>query len=157
MTVRTNYTDEGEKITYVGQTIAVETSYLGDGDSVAYAVVQDGEGTKTVGLGYWPPSAEVTIDAPEHVIEAYEAAKRESARKAREQEHANYIEREANTIRWGKTVQVVKGRKVPVGTTGRVIWTGEDRYNRYAQRVGFKTPEGKTYFTSETNLEIVAQ
>ena len=61
-----------------------------------------------------------------------------------------------------KDVRVIKGRKVPIGTTGTVFWIGMRNYSKYGYwwdwevRVGIKTPEGDAYFTSENNIELVA-
>lgn len=61
-----------------------------------------------------------------------------------------------------KEVRVVKGRKVPIGTTGTVFWIGMRNYSKYGYwwswevRVGIKTAEGETYFTAENNIELVA-
>ena len=61
-----------------------------------------------------------------------------------------------------KEVRVIKGRKVPVGTTGTVFWIGMRNYSKYGYwwswevRVGIKTAEGDTYFTAENNIELVA-
>lgn len=49
----------------------------------------------------------------------------------------------------GQTVTVVKGRKVPKGTTGIVFWVGE---NQWGPQVGFKA-DGETYFTALGNVE----
>ena len=54
----------------------------------------------------------------------------------------------------GQTVTVVRGRKVPKGTTGTVIWTGEDNYGK--ARIGIKTEEGETVFTATSNVEVSA-
>jgi hypothetical protein len=66
----------------------------------------------------------------------------------------------------GKAVKVVKGRKVPLGTEGVVIWVGEGRYYgpvpRYkngwstkpAARVGLKTADGTTFFTAASNVVV---
>lgn len=54
----------------------------------------------------------------------------------------------------GQTVTVVKGRKVPIGTTGTVIWVGEDNYGK--ARIGIKTADGETHFTAESNLKAVS-
>ena len=50
----------------------------------------------------------------------------------------------------GQTVTVVKGRKVPVGTTGEVFWVGE---GKYGWRVGIKDAEGEVHWTAVTNVE----
>ena len=61
-----------------------------------------------------------------------------------------------------KEVKVVKGRKVPVGTVGKVFWIGMANYSKYGNwwswevRVGFKDEGGETYFVSERNIELVA-
>lgn len=61
-----------------------------------------------------------------------------------------------------KDVKVVKGRKVPVGTVGKVFWIGMRNYSKYGNwwswevRVGFKDESGETYFVSEENIELVA-
>lgn len=49
----------------------------------------------------------------------------------------------------GSFVVVVKGKKVPVGTTGTVFW--KKKYDCYCGtfgllRIGIKSDEGKTYF-----------
>ena len=56
-------------------------------------------------------------------------------------------------IQPGTHVKVVKGRKVPVGTTGKVFWVGE---GRHGERVGFNDGEGERYFTALTNVVAVA-
>ena len=55
----------------------------------------------------------------------------------------------------GKTVTVIKGRKVAKGTVGRVFWTGPSDYGP-GLRVGLETPEGERHFTAGTNLEVIA-
>lgn len=54
----------------------------------------------------------------------------------------------------GATVAVVKGRKIPVGTTGVVIWVGEDSWGK--ARVGFKDESGETFWTAASNVEVAA-
>ena len=61
-----------------------------------------------------------------------------------------------------KEVKVVKGKKVPLGTTGKVFWIGMRNYSQYGNwwswevRIGFKDADGATYFTSEENIELTA-
>lgn len=59
----------------------------------------------------------------------------------------------------GKTVKVVKGRKVPVGTTGVCFWVGEGKSFNYGAtrpwRVGFKDASGETFWTALSNVEVV--
>lgn len=69
-------------------------------------------------------------------------------------EQARYeAEVEATTIRRGKTVEVVKGRKVPVGTVGEVFWIGD---KGWGERVGFNDAEGNTHWTAASNCRVVA-
>jgi hypothetical protein len=57
------------------------------------------------------------------------------------------------TVKAGKDVVVVKGRKVPKGTTGRCFWIGE---TKYGTRAGFTTADGTTHWTAKSNLEVAA-
>jgi hypothetical protein len=60
---------------------------------------------------------------------------------------------EAGQIIKGATVTVVKGRKVPLGTTGTVTWVGEDSWGK--ARIGFRTETGESFFTAASNVEAV--
>lgn len=85
----------------------------------------------------------------------------EAAERARAYQAALDAE-EASLPREGRAVTVVKGRKVPVGTTGTVFWYGPDRYapapswGPPKMRVGFTTPEGVKHFTAASNVEVTA-
>lgn len=71
-------------------------------------------------------------------------------------------------LKLGAVVEVVKGRKVPIGTKGTVIWIGEGRSyaprryswrNAYAagpKRVGIKDAEGTVHWTAASNVEVTA-
>ena len=52
----------------------------------------------------------------------------------------------------GATVVVVKGYKVPKGTSGTVFWTG---VTKFGPRIGFKDAEGTVFWTSESNIKVV--
>lgn len=102
-----------------------------------------------------PEGAKIEVDATEEVkIEYMEWL--EANRVKREAELAA---EEARTPRVGKTVKVVKGRKVAKGTTGQVFWKGLDKYksNRYTYvyRLGVKTEAGETIWIAEDNVEVV--
>lgn len=64
---------------------------------------------------------------------------------------------------FNKTVKVIKGRKVPKGTIGICFWVKRYNYSRYGDpwgiysdtRVGIRTAEGETYFTSADNVDII--
>jgi len=50
-------------------------------------------------------------------------------------------------------VQVIKGRKAPIGTIGRVFWTG---VGDYGERVGIKTvPIGTVYWLAMANVKRI--
>lgn len=53
----------------------------------------------------------------------------------------------------GDTVEVYKGRKVPVGTTGIIRWMGKDGYDN--ERVGLSIPgEDKLIYTALSNIRL---
>lgn len=60
-----------------------------------------------------------------------------------------------------KTVEVVKGRKVSIGTRGVVFWIGMRNYSQYGNwwswevRLGLKTENGETFFTAERNVKCL--
>jgi hypothetical protein len=107
---------------------------------ITYAVFLNADGTygSESGCGYYGFTAEV--DAPAEQVEAYkaklEADRIEAARKQREYEAAQ----EAMTPRNGKTVRVVRGRNVPVGTEGKLFWMGETKWGR---KVGIALDDSK--------------
>jgi len=60
---------------------------------------------------------------------------------------------DAGEIVKGQTVTVVRGRKVPKGTTGEIRWTGTDNYGN--DRVGIMTDDGMQ-FTAASNVEVTS-
>lgn len=64
---------------------------------------------------------------------------------------------------YGKTVKVVKGRKVPKGITGVVFWLKRQCYGKYGDpwgiysstRCGIKTESGEIYWLDVNNLEVI--
>ena len=52
----------------------------------------------------------------------------------------------------GSTVKVVRGRKIPLGTTGKVIWKGE---SRFGWRVGIKDDVHTVHWTALGNVTAV--
>lgn len=61
---------------------------------------------------------------------------------------------EAGEIVRGQTIEVVKGKKIPVGTRGVVFWvaTEPDRYG--VIKAGFNTETGEKFFTNVSNLAV---
>lgn len=61
-----------------------------------------------------------------------------------------------------KTVKVVKGRKVPIGTSGECFWMGMTDYSKYGDpwgiytkvRVGLRDKDDNVYWTSVDNIEL---
>lgn len=60
-----------------------------------------------------------------------------------------YNEKNAKLVRKGDLVEVVRGRKIPKGTVGKVFWIGT-RFNSYnyqdEQRVGIEVEDGTRLF-----------
>jgi acetyl-CoA carboxylase carboxyltransferase component len=54
----------------------------------------------------------------------------------------------------GRTVKVVKGRKVPVGTVGRCEWIGESAYGA-GVRVKIQEANGAIHWTAASNCEAI--
>ena len=53
----------------------------------------------------------------------------------------------------GATVTVVRGRKVPIGTTGVVVWVGQDAYGK--GRIGLRV-DSQTLWIASSNVEVAA-
>ena len=53
----------------------------------------------------------------------------------------------------GQTVTVVRGRKVPKGTTGIVFWIGTDSFDK--PKIGFRDDAGTTHWTAASNVEAL--
>jgi len=73
-------------------------------------------------------------------------------------QEAERIERAtaAGLIEKGVRVEVYKGRKVPVGTTGVVFWVADDEDGYGRVRAGFTTDSGDKVFVDSANLRVVA-
>lgn len=136
-------------------------------DNVPYCVVLDtnGEYRKVEtyqGPGaypYWVPANYSEVDATPEMITAYlshvasvQALKEESSRVAQAARRAKEIETERLAPKRGRTIKVVKGRKVPIGTSGVCFWVGD---GAYGTRVGFKDDAGVTHWTAATNVVAV--
>ncbi|VVC05151.1 Uncharacterised protein [uncultured archaeon] len=52
----------------------------------------------------------------------------------------------------GKMLEVIRGRKVPIGITGKCIWVGE---GSYSLRVGLRAEDGNVYWTAAKNVQVV--
>ncbi len=138
-----------------------EHNYYDDSDF--YAIVWDAAEGRPQEIEYattrgWTYANSATVDATPEVRAAYDAYRAELAASQRAAQAAA----EAATPRVGKTVRVVKGRKVPVGTVAEVTWYGAGKnYNRYSReagpmRVGLQI-DGATVWTDASNVEVIAQ
>lgn len=68
---------------------------------------------------------------------------------------ADYMRKLANELpagQWvkGQKVKVVRGRKLPIGTTGEIFWVGD---NGYGESAGLLLADGQKVFTATRNLE----
>jgi hypothetical protein len=88
------------------------------------------------------------VDASPEVKEAYAEYVAAAERKAA----AERAEREMKEVRKGKMVKVVRGRKVPVGTSGVCFWRGD---SKFGERVGLKDSAGTVHWTALSNVEVV--
>ena len=122
-------------------------------DSDFYAVVWDEAAGKPVDVTYastryWSRDTSAFIDATPEVRAKADAWYAEAARVAA----VAAAEREAKRVCRGRLVQVVKGRKVPVGLVGEVIWMGD---GQWGTRVGIKDTAGDVHWTALTNVAVV--
>ena len=89
-------------------------------------------------------------DKEYHDMFLYEAAKDNYAMMHLIQMHEELFDRE---------VEVVKGRKVPIGTKGRVVWMGTRNYGynwvNMEVRVGILDADGNRYFTNADNVKRI--
>jgi len=130
----------------------------GYNDSDWYMVVWNEEkgGPETIEFastrGWSYPCYGSKPDATPEVLAKYQAWEAEAERKYQ----AAQAEKRAKTPARGKTLKVVKGRKVPIGTVGVCIWTGAARYGyKVTERVGIKDASGNVHWTAMSNVEVV--
>ena len=146
---------------YIGWTVALTSTYLGDGDSSFYTIYFDAErGTfERYCTGYDPAGK---VDAPEDVQEAWAAeqeAVRATQRAARMrraiQDQIAHEARQAALPTSGKIVEVVKGRTVPKGTRGMVMRRTEGQWGMRLWIEAEGTQE--RFWISEDNVQVIAQ
>lgn len=146
------------EVRYKGYVVGERSAYHGDGDSFFYAIYFDVETSEFAEYctGYTPEG--LVVDAPAEIMHAWEME--QAARKAAGMAKAARMritraiydaEDEAATPRPGKTVKVVRGRKVPVGTVGTVVRTHD---GEWGPRV-LLSHDGREEWTSMSNVEVV--
>lgn len=141
-------------IVLTGRVVHVDHYYY-DGLTDYSAYVWNEE---TLAVEYAGPCRYATpVDGPAWVAAFYAIATDIATKTARAEkaarEAAYEAEVHARTVKKGKTVKVVRGRKVPKGTIGRVFWMEE---GGWGVRVGLETADGKTYFTAYSNVEVAS-
>lgn len=150
------------EVSYEGAVITTrERNYHDDSDF--YAIVWDEAAGVVKSVDYattraWTYGNSATADiTPENEAKAhaYLATLAFGALKAAD-------EAAAATPAKGKWVKVVRGRKVPKGTEGTVIWYGAGKaYSWYdakygpPKRVGLKTADGTVHWTAASNVEVL--
>jgi hypothetical protein len=147
--------------TYVG---CVLQTYEQNGydDSDFCAIVWDEESQAIKHITYastrgWTYPNGASVDATPEVIEKAKAVVKTEILRLMKLRN----ESEAKRAKLDRQVRVVKGRKVPIGTTGEVGWIGPDKFarvpqfGRAKQRVGIRDLTGKIHYTSEDNVEVV--
>lgn len=105
--------------------------------------------------GWTYPAYGSFVDATAEVRDAFMAWQAEQIRLsnlARLEADARVAQHEAEQARPGREVEVVKGRKVPVGTIGRCFWRG---FGKFGERVGLTTASGETFWTAADNCKAV--
>lgn len=145
--------------THVG--LVLETrEWNGRDDSDFYAVCWNHDKGEPERVEYattrgWTYPNSAHVDATPEVVAAWEAWSR-ACQAARETAR---LETERRTPARGKTLKVVKGRKVPVGTVGECTWYGEGKkfgyYGSTPMRVGLRTLDGTVHWTDAKNVEVV--
>lgn len=149
MIVRNGVTEYEGKCLWTTSRGSIMESY----DTDHYMIVWDSEAKATKEVFLFCDRAEkvdvlYNVDATPAVKAEYEAMKAERAR----QERIAEAERRALIPGRGKTLKVVRGRKVPKGTVGTCIWTGN---GQWGERVGLKTASGEVHWTAMSNVEVV--
>lgn len=148
------------KTTYVGCVISVwEKNGYDDSDFYAEVWDEETQSIKTIEYastrGWCYPNG-ARIDATPEVIDkvrAYLKKKNLEALQMKEKQ-------EAHTVYKDKLIKVVKGKKVPVGTIGKVFWIGTKQYgySKWTQvtKIGIKVldSEGNPIFDSDKDPEL---
>ena len=122
-------------------------------DSYWYAICWDREKKELVEVEYDTTAAAgggwAEIDATEDVVREMYRFRKKSAKELFDT-YGN--EAQAKKVSTGDNVIVVRGRKIPQGTKGKVFWLGS-KYNQYSRkfddRVGIEKPDGTRVFLNK--------
>lgn len=143
----------------VGTTVETREHYIHDEMYDVTATSWDAERDQFVTITYTGGYPEMmyrhgraTIDAPEALVEAFKAWQGEQRAAHQAWCRAQETLTDLHYVAKGAPVKVVKGRKVPVGTTGECFWIGE---GTWGTRVGLRDEAGETHWTAITNVERI--
>ena len=151
---------DAEMVRFAGAVISLGSDYRGDGYREEFAWCWDAEQGRAVrvfiGWSDWDQSGSfgsAVVDATPEVVEAFIATLVEERLAVLRRE----AECRATEVVRDREVRVVSGRKVPIGTEGRVFWTGTSTYgyNRKEERIGLVTAAGEKFFTAATNCKVL--
>jgi len=135
---------------------------------VTYAVVKEGNEYKEVyGRSVLSPDVVVEVDATPEMVDDYrvwrsveddrlECERKEAEAKATAERKLAML----RAVKFGRILKVVRGRKVPKGTTGKCMWFG---MTKFGPRVGIDTGEigedGKSVvvWTAASNCEAIPE
>lgn len=106
--------------------------------------------------GWTYPSYGSRPDATPEIRGKYDAYMTEVCKRESERHELEQV----MTPEIGKQLQVIGGRKVPIGVEGTCIWVGVyhrgfSRWADSALRVGLKTALGDVYWTDAKNVQVV--
>ena len=144
---------------YVGKVVMTgERNMRDDSDFYAWVIDSDSEcGYKKITYAStraWTYPNVANVDATKEEISEFHDWQRRLADKqmaSRMKANAESILERGRHIKKGDTVEVVKGRKVPVGTKGVVLWAGEGHYGKWRIKL---TSDGEELWTSATNCVV---
>jgi hypothetical protein len=142
----------------VGATVKIDEryTYYGDGDgwySATAIIAKDGEYVAVnCGSGGYTRVDLLgsTVDAPQGVIDAYEAHKANEERLAKIRIYNRF---DAYKVERGALAYVSRGRKAK-GRSGVIFWVGE---NRWGTSVGIEDDGGDRFFTAVYNVDVVPE
>jgi hypothetical protein len=123
-------------------------------DSDFYATVWDDEQNcvREIFDGTTRFSAPSKYSRPDASLEVREKARAWWAREIGPKQSYSVLMGRKAYIDVGCEVEVIKGRKLPKGTVGEVVWRGKDSFNPRAYRIGMRLANGTRVYTAMDNL-----
>lgn len=125
-----------------------------------YAEVMDLETGefRNILIGEWPYgySYKCVVDATDENVQKFIAKRRPIIFNKIKYKYESM----AKTVEKGKIVEIVKGKKAPIGTIGEVFWEKDECMRRYGHtiyeytRIGIKDSNGNVYWTYADNCKV---